>query len=462
MKNMNIDMERICIVGAGLVGSLLAVNLADRGFQVDLYEKRPDMRMSDIPGGRSIVMSISQRGLDSLDRVGMKGEVLSQTLPKHSRMVHRDDETITTQQYGREGQTINTVDRKILNCQLMDRAEKTGKVNIHFRTHIEKMNPETGELIIVNERTGKTSTKRYDRILGTDGIFSSVRNSLEEAGHVESELISMDHGYRELTIPPDENGEWAIEKNYVHVWPRRNFFFLALPRIDGYFCCTMFYPKEGANSFDSLKTPDDVEVFFEKNFPDIKPKMPTLTEDFFNNPASEIFTIKCSPWHYKDKIALLGDAAHAIVPFFAMGMNVCFEDVNVFMGIFDKHDGDWGTVFEEFSRVRKPDTDAIADLSFNNFNEISRSPDPKYDLKWTLERKIWETYPDRWVPLYVMIAFSDIPLKNVIERIEFQKEIVNEIVEKEPPEIINSSSEFKRIVHQYIEPRLSSLEPIKK
>ncbi len=460
MDQCDNDSEKICIVGAGLVGTLMSVYLAERGFRIDLFEKRPDLRRADIPGGRSIVMSISSRGLRALEIIGMRDEVLARTIPKYSRLVHRANGSVSVQRYGGQGQSINAVDRKLLNCQLLDRAEKTGRVTIRFSHRCEKINPETGEATFTDKSTGDNFRQKYSRIIGADGISSRVRETLEKAGLIKGEIFSPDHGYRELVIPADKNGAWALPKNHVHVWPRKNFFLIAMPQPHGSFTDTLFLPKTGEISFESIRTEKDIETLFSENFPGVFKLMPTLAHDFFTNPYSDIFSVRCHPWHYRDKVVILGDAAHAFVPFFGMGMNVCFEDARILLEILESHEFDWGRAFEEFSRTRKPDTDAITDLSLRNFRDIGKSPDISYDLRWALERKIWEIYPECWMPTYVMIAFSHIPLSEVARRIAVQNEILNRILEKELELDLENACALKETIHKYLDPTSAHLAPL--
>ncbi len=438
--------QRICVVGAGLVGTLLSLYLAGRGYAVDLYEKRPDMRHAQISAGRSIVMSISARGIKGLEGVGLAREIMSRTLPKYSRMVHLRDGSIKTQQYGRTEHSINTIDRRELNCFLMDRAEATGRIDIYFNKESGYIDLDTGDIEFLDTDTGNRTVRRYPQIIGADGIFSGVRASLEDRRQTVSELKTHPYGYRELLIPPLPNGDWALEHNYVHIWPRPNMMMLALPRVDGAFTCTLFLPLKGKYSFASLSNERDFVAFFKEFFPRAFAHMPTLVEDYSSSETSNIFSVGCSPWHYKDKVLLVGDSCHSIVPFFAMGMNIGFEDCTVFDRLMQKHGDNFEQVFAEFSRVRKPDTDAMSEMSLENFAELGKSPDPNYERKWTLERRIWDLLPDRWMPQYAMIAFSHIPLSEVIRRTREQKKILDRLVTDHTPAELERDDNLKGIV----------------
>ena len=448
--------NRIGVVGAGLTGSLLTLYLVQRGFEVDLYEKRPDMRTTDIPGGRTIVMSLSHRGLRALDNVGLKNEVLATTFPKHSRAVHLCDGSVRVQQYGKCGDAINTVDRKELNCLLMNRAEATGKVRLFFDHHCQELDPDSGRVVFLDENRGETVEAEYRAVIGSDGIFSHVRAQLEQHRHVDGQLIETGYGYRELNIPPCDNGSHKLEKHHVHVWPRQSHVLVALPRHDGRFCCNLFLPSEGERSLASMTTRESVQSLFNDKFPNVVPLMPSLLDEWFASPPSNISAVKCLPWHYKDKVLLIGDAAHAIVPFFAMGMNVGFEDCRVFDDLMDEYDNDLGRVFDEMSRQRKPNTDAIADLSYKNFFDIGRSPDPDYQVKWEVQRQIWQLRPDRWMPLYAMIAFSDTPLAETIARNAHQKRIVGMIIAEQGRDIVERPDALKNVLDRY----LVDIEPL--
>ncbi|MBD3258967.1 kynurenine 3-monooxygenase [candidate division GN15 bacterium] len=442
--------HRICVIGAGLTGTLLSLYFARRGFEVDVFEKRPDMRAADIPGGRTIVMSLSHRGLRALDGVGLQDAVLKTTFPKYGRAVHLCDGSVQEQAYGRDGDAINTVDRKELNCLLMNKAEATGRIRLFFEMRLQHLDADTGQVELYHTVAGQTVKVRYRAIIGADGIFSQVREQLQKINAVTSHLVETGYSYRELSIPPNEDGTHRLAKSSVHVWPRKNHVLVGLPRHDGSFCCNLFLPSEGEWSLSSLQTRECISVFFDNHFPMVKPLMPDLIDEWLTNPRSDISTVKCRPWHHKDKVMLIGDAAHAIVPFFAMGMNVGFEDCRVFDDLMTTHGNDLGRVFEAFSRLRIPDTDAISDLSYKNFSEISKSPDPTYHTKWTLERQIWELRPDRWMPYYAMIAFSDLPLADTVARKEQQNQVIEQLLADHGQDVVACPLRLADVVDSYV------------
>jgi len=431
MENQAQKKERIGVVGAGLVGSLLSIMLAKRGYHVDLIEKRSDMRKTSISGGRTIAMSISNRGWKALDRVGLKEEIRANTVPKSARVVHLRNGAYQTQAYGRNGQAIHTINRKTLNSKLLDMAEASGRVKMYFNTQCESINYDHVWIELSNNQTGKRIVKHYDRIIGADGIFSEVAKGMVGQQEMEYERFTPEYGYKELIISPNENNNWKLDHRVVHVWPQGHFNLIALPNKNKTFTCTLFLKFNGEISLNTLNNYEMICSFFHKYFPSISNLIPDYCQQFIENPVSKIFSLKCTPWHYKRKVMLIGDACHAIAPFFAMGMNVGFEDCSVFDDYMDQYNEDLDLVFEEFSKNRKIDTDAIADLSLNNFTSLGKSHDPNYHEKWMLNRKLWEKLNDEWMPLYPMIAFSDFPLSDVKQKSVVQSQIINKIFDNE-------------------------------
>lgn len=454
MNNQN----KVCVVGAGLVGSMLASYLAQQGFSCDVYEKRPDFRQNYQSGNRTITMSISYRGVKGLNGIGLSEYVDKYTIPKHSRMIHNIDGTTSSQMYGRKDQSINTIDRKHLNQTLIQTAEESGRVQFYFDHQCESINPDSGDITFLNISKLTTKTLQYRWIIGADGLFSNVRQILESHSLMTSEFLDVPYGYRELLIPPDSNGNYILAKDHVHVWPRENHIMVGLPSHKGQFTCNLFLPSDGNHSLNSMQTEKAVEELFRLKFPKLRPLMPTLVEDYFRNPASHIHAIKSGPWNYKDKILLIGDAAHAIVPFFAMGMNTCFEDCTLFNDLLKQYNNDLSKVFLNFYNKRKKDTDAISNLSYSNFSEISKSPEENYDLLWKLDRLIWELYPEKWMPCYSMVAFTDIPFSIAAERTTLQNKLLQEIIDKHS---LSSMNDFSSItIQQLITPLLQNMHPL--
>jgi kynurenine 3-monooxygenase len=400
-------MKKITILGAGLVGSLLSIFLAKRGYRVSVYEKRSDMRKMDLKGGRSINLALSNRGFNALEAVGLKKLIEENIIPMRGRMIHDIAGNINFQQYGKENQAINSVSRSRLNELLMDAAEDAG-AQIYFNHKCLEVNIENTIAQFEDDNNLKSSISS-DILIGSDGAFSALRSSFEKIERFNYSQSYLDHGYKELTIPPAANGDFAMDPNALHIWPRGQFMLIALPNLDRSFTCTLFFPFEGNLSFQELTSKEKVLDFFEKTFPDAVPLMPTLTEDFFMNPTSSLVTIKCSPW-VNNKCMLIGDAAHAIVPFYGQGMNAGFEDCLVLNDLLDQLNDDWNYVLPEYQKSRKPNGDAIADLAIQNFIEMrDLVADPKFLLRKKIEAKLYDLFPDKWVPLYSMVTFSNIP-----------------------------------------------------
>jgi kynurenine 3-monooxygenase len=397
-------MQRITLIGSGLVGSLLSIYLARKGHKVEVFERRPDLRTNRISAGRSINLALSDRGWRGLDGVGISEEIRKVAIPMKGRMMHSVKGDLTYQAYGKENQAINSVSRGGLNCVLMDLAEKEG-VKIHFEHRCTGLNMETANSTY--ESHGKMITNEADLIFATDGAFSSGRlQMMLGTDRFNYSQNYLEHGYKELTIPP-VNGEFAMDPDCLHIWPRDSYMLIALPNMDRSFTCTLFFPFDGDPSFSSLDTPEKGVEFFKKVFPDTIPLMPDLYNEFKNNPAASLVTVRCTPWNYKDKLLLIGDAAHAIVPFYGQGMNCGFEDCVVLNELMEKHKDDWKTIFPEFSKLRKPDSDAIADLAINNFIEMrDRVGKQEFLLQKKIENWFSEKHPDKWTPLYTMVTFS--------------------------------------------------------
>ncbi|GAB2825938.1 FAD-dependent oxidoreductase [Ferruginibacter profundus] len=395
------------IIGAGLVGSLLSIYLSKRGYNVKVYERRPDMRKEKIIAGRSINLALSDRGIKALEEVGIMEEIKKIAIPMHGRYIHNADGSTAYQPYGTEGQFINSVSRGELNKMLMDLAEKNG-VEIFFNEKCENINWKTNEVSFQNASNFQLSTINYQLAFGSDGAYSAARHQCQtQFDRFQYQQYYIDCGYKELTIPGGTNGEFLIEKNALHIWPRGNYMLIALPNIDGSFTCTLFFPFEGETSFAALDTKEKVSSFFEKNFPDTIALIPDLEDDFFTNPTSSLVTVKCFPWVREDKFALIGDAAHAIVPFFGQGMNCGFEDCRVLNELIGKHNDDWKIILEEYQALRKPDADAIAELALNNFTEMrDKVGDPKFLLQKKIEAAFSKKYPDKWIPAYTQVTFS--------------------------------------------------------
>lgn len=420
--------NEITLIGAGLTGSILAIYLAKKGFKVTIYERRPDMRKSQADAGRSINLALSARGLHALEEVGLKKSILEIAIPMKGRQIHAVDNSLNFIPYSnKESEVINSVSRAMLNIKLMDAAEAHG-VKVYFNQKCTGFDLGGNELMLQDGATKANRKLKVTRVIGTDGSASAIRNSLVDSGNINFSKDDLAHAYKELTIPPGQNGAFRIEQNALHIWPRKSFMLIALPNMGGSFTCTLFLPVTGEISFETLTTPELVLAFFKKHFPDAVPMMPDLVKDFFENPTGKLATVKCDPWYVEDKICLLGDAAHAIVPFYGQGINCGFEDCSVLSACFENSPNDWQTIFADLYRQRKVNTDAIAQLSLENYIEMRDSvADPKFLLKRNLEFTLEEKYPDRFCPKYSMVSFRRIPYSDVLKRSLSQNKILNEL-----------------------------------
>ncbi|MFQ5629675.1 MAG: FAD-dependent oxidoreductase [bacterium] len=428
----NNHSNKTILVGAGLSGSLLSIYLAMRGYEVDIFERRPDMRNTEISAGRSINMALSTRGIFALQEVDVLDEIMRQAIPMCGRMVHAIDGELSFLPYGKDdSEVIYSISRGGLNMALMDAAEKKHGVTIQFNEKCTGMNLETGEAQFYNAVQKISKKINTGTIIGTDGSASAIRMAMFAMPRFNYSQQYIEHGYKELSIPPGPGGTFQIEKNALHIWPRGAYMLIALPNMDGSFTCTLFYPFAGENSFESLNTGDDVVRFFQQQFPDAVPLMPTLVDDFFANPTGSLVTVRCFPWHFGERVALLGDAAHAIVPFFGQGMNCCFEDCTYLNQCIEKYNGNWEHIFADYENLRKDNADAIADLALANFIEMrDHVADPKFALKKEIELALEKRFPALFIPKYSMVTFHrDIPYATALKRGKKQEQILDILCE---------------------------------
>jgi len=440
--------KEITIIGAGLVGSLLSIYLAKRGHKVAIYERRSDMRTEDMSAGRSINLALSDRGLLALGKVGLTDEIKKICIPMHGRQIHNVDGSITFQPYGKEGQYINSVSRGELNKQLMTIAEEHG-VNIHFNEKCKTLDWNNDKIEFENTAGKQLPSSKADIIFGADGAFSAARLQHQlQHDKFDYHQYYIDCGYKELSIPPNEEGEFALEPNALHIWPRKDYMLIALPNLDKTFTCTLFFPFEGELSFDKINTEEKVKQFFATNFADVVPLMPDYVNEFFTNPTSSLVTIKCFPWVRDDKFALIGDAAHALVPFFGQGMNCGFEDCRILDELIEKNGDDWHKILSEYQTLRKPDADAIADMAANNFTEMrDRTADPKFLLQKKIEARLHENYPDKWIPAYSQVTFSPhIRYSDALAKGNRQETIMQEVMTMPDIETKWESEEVEKMI----------------
>lgn len=397
-------MQRsINIIGAGLTGSLLAIYLAKRGYTINVYEKRADMRKATVEAGRSINLALSSRGIKGLEQAGIAGEVLQHAIPMYGRMLHSVQGALTYVPYGKDkSEHINSISRSGLNIALLNLAESFPNIHLHFSHALERVDLAQG--ISYFKHQGETVSAQAHHTFGTDGAGSVIRQAMEISPTFVNGTEFLAHGYKELTVPPVGEGGFRMEQNALHIWPRGTYMLIALPNLDGSFTCTLFFPNQGENSFDTLKTPEQIGEFFQRVFPDTIELIPNLIHEFQHNPVGLLGTVKCYPWHYEDKFLLLGDAAHAVVPFYGQGMNASFEDCLELMPFLERNE-DWAGAFALFGETRKPNADAIADLAVENFYEMrDGTAQPAFLRMRQLESLLEAQYPD-YLSKYSMVTF---------------------------------------------------------
>jgi kynurenine 3-monooxygenase len=401
-------MKRITLVGGGLAGSLAAVYLAKRGYEVNIYERRPDMRNVEIPAGRSINLALSTRGIDALKRVGLDRVVLDQAIPMAGRMMHDEKGNLAYQPYGKDGQVINSVSRAHLNIQLLKLADEHKNVNQFFNMRCQEVDIENSICKFTNEKTGENIEVKSDYILGSDGAYSPVRLKMMKNDRFDYSQSYTKSGYKELNITPTPDGNFAMDPDSLHIWPRGNFMMIALPNPDKSFTCTLFMPYAGEVGFDQINSDQEILNFMNTYFADAVPLMPELLNDFKRNPVGSLVTVRCYPWHMK-KATLIGDACHAIVPFYGQGMNCAFEDCVELDNCLEEF-GDWDKAMNEYQKRRKPNADAIADLALQNFIEMRDLVGDKDFLHYKkMEHQLCELYPDLFKSQYEMVTFSKVP-----------------------------------------------------
>jgi kynurenine 3-monooxygenase len=440
-------MKHIAIAGAGLVGSLLSIYLKKRGYTVSVFERRGDMRSSDYVGGRSINLALSNRGIRALEEVGLAEELKRIAIPMHGRVMHDMKGNLSYQPYGKEGQYINSISRSALNIALMNEAETIG-VQFYFEQKIEKTDLEKTTLTI-EDKQKKITEKKFDLIIGADGAFSAIRDAFRISDRFDYQQFYIQHGYKELSIPAGPGNTFQLEKNALHIWPRESFMLIALPNPDGTFTLTLFFPFEGNPSFASIDSTQAIKEFLEKTFPDAVALMPDYLNEFKQNPTSSLVTVKCYPWVKKNTL-LIGDAAHAIVPFYGQGMNAGFEDCRVLNNLLDEHKDNWETLLPAFQQLRKPDGDAIAQLALDNFIEMrDLVADKEFLLRKKIEAKIYELFPTQWIPQYSMVTFHEnIRYSEAYTKGQKQKKIMDEVMTQTNIEQNWESLNFTEIVRK--------------
>lgn len=423
---MTESSTRITIVGGGLGGALLATYLGRAGYSVDLFERRADPTAGNYVGGRSINLAISARGIAALQEVGLAQEVLASAVPMRGRMIHGRDEHLHFQPYDKDpALCINSVGRAALNASTIAAAKQLPNVRVAFNQRCADVDLDRPLVKLAHAETGEESEHAADLVIGADGAGSAVRKAMMRMDRFTYSQDFLAHGYKELTIPPADGGGFRMEPNALHIWPRRSFMMIALPNRDGSFTCTLFFPHEGPLSFASLRTEENVQRFFMDQFPDALPLMPTLLGDFFENPTGAMATVRCAPWVYRDRVALLGDAAHAVVPFYGQGANASFEDCPVLMRCLRQYSNDRERALRKYSEQRKRDVDALADLALENFLEMrDKTASRWFHLYKRTERTLHRALPGWYTPLYTLISFSCVPYAESVRRARLTNRIV--------------------------------------
>jgi kynurenine 3-monooxygenase len=416
---------KFVLIGSGLAGGLLAAYFGRRGYEVDLYERRADPREGNTVGGRSINLALSTRGIHALEQLGIADEVLQHAIPMRGRMIHDKSGELHFSPYDRDPtKHINSIGRAALNTTVIEAALRYPNVRVHFNHRCTEV--DLDEAVAQLETGNGQVTAQGDAVIGVDGAFSAVRQSMQKClpGFQYDESY-LPHGYKELTIPPAPDGGWRMEKEALHIWPRKSFMMIALPNPDGSFTCTLFWEFAGPRSFESTKTDEDVRRFFEEEFPDAVSLMPGLLEDFRENPTGSLVTIRCAPWFYRDKIALVGDAAHAVVPFYGQGMNAAFEDCVVLDECLAEFPRDRQRAFAEYFLRRKENADALADLAVHNFIEMrDKTASKTFRAKKKLDHLLEGLLRGIYLPLYAMVTFTRIPYAEAARRARRQDRIV--------------------------------------
>ena len=452
----------ILIIGAGLCGSLLALRLAQHGYRVSVYESRPDLRTTDISAGKSINLALSDRGFKALRLVGIEEKARELCIPMYGRLIHDlEGNTFASNYSGRDGEAINSISRGKLNGLLLTEADLYDNLSIHFNNECTAVDLENNIATFYNHNTNQEFKAKAAVIFGTDGAGSALRKSyyLERKFLFSFSQMFLTHGYKELEIPASKTGTHLISKDHLHIWPRGEYMLIALPNLDGSFTVTLFLSyDEGIYNFNNLTSLEKITEFFEKQFPDALQVIPDIASEFFNNPTGALGTIKCSPWYYKGQTLVMGDAAHAVVPFYGQGMNASFEDVTVLDGIIEKHQAtpqktDWETIFKEYQKIRKQDADAIGDLAEENYFEMrDHVANPIFKKKRSLEMALEKTFPTEYFSKYSMVTFNeDIPYHKamLIGRAQ-DKAILNMIADNEVSTALNLTVEELESILQKI------------
>ncbi len=419
--------KKVTILGAGLVGSLLAYMLRKRNFEVLVIERRPDIRTANIYAGRSINLAMSHRGWNALSKAGLKDALNAVAIPMYGRQIHQLDGSQIFQPYGKNNEAIYSVSRGELNKYLLTAAAEAG-AQFMFETTSKVLDVNTNTIALTHN--GNTTTHTADLLIGSDGAHSSLRDAYTKLDRHDYHQFYIGHGYKELSIPAGENSSFLIEKETLHIWPRKNYMLIALPNLDGSFTLTLFFPFDGEPSFASIQSDAEIIAFFEKQFGDAAAIMPQFLEEFKNNPTSSLITVKTNPWIHKNKSLLIGDAAHAIVPFYGQGMNAGFEDCSVLIDLIDNNaTQNWEEILQAYQIARQPNGDAVAQLALNNFIEMrDLVADPAFLERKKIEKELGLRYPTEFLSVYEMVSFSHTPYSVALHTSQAQTNLYEKII----------------------------------
>lgn len=422
--------HHILIAGAGLAGSLLALLLGQRGYRVTVLEKRPDMRRSAVAAGRSINLALAERGMHALRLAGLMDEVEPLLIPMRGRMLHDLAGGLALMPYGqRPHEVIYSVSRGELNKCMMSAAEEHFDVDILFDQSVVSVDFRNNRVEILDEVCDKKTQLEFELLIGADGVASNIRTGLMKAtgGHCSIEML--DHDYKELNIPGGPNGEWQMQREALHIWPRGGYMLIALPNLDGSFTVTLFLPKKGSPSFELIDEPHELTAFFHEQFNDVDELIPDLQAEYFGNPVGQLGTVRCDRWTYRNQVLILGDAAHGVVPFHGQGMNAAFEDCSELIRLLDFHSDDWSMALPEFESSRIPNANAIGEMALENYITMGDSVnDPKFKLKKEIGFRLEQKFPDRFIPRYSMVMFHRVPYAMALERGKVQDGILEHLI----------------------------------
>ncbi len=440
------------IIGAGLVGSLWAVYLSKAGYKVDVYERRPDMRLQKMSAGKSINLATSYRGWKALDEVGIGDEIRKIAIPMYGRTLHHQHGDTNYQPYGNNDQAIYSVSRGEINAKLMSIAEENPFVYIQFNAECINIDFNQDKAIFKDTVTGEITEASADVIFATDGAFSAARyHGMQKLDQFNYSQQYIPDGYREILLPANEDGTHKLSLNTLHIWPRGRFMLIALPNFDGSYTCTLFMPFENDQyCFNNLTSKEKVTEFFKEVFPDFYEMMPTVADAWEDHPLSSLAIIRCFPWTHR-KLALMGDAAHATVPFFGQGMNAGFEDCSVMWELMNKHMDNWPVIFKEYENLRKPNGDAVQDLSLLNYIVMrDKVADADFLLLQKIERRINYLYPDKYFPLYSMVAFTNIEYHMALTKGQEQEAMIQQIIQEKGITSSTSDEDIDKLIHEFM------------